>query len=271
MFPNTFFSLFPPFPRNNKIFVAMSFDPQFNARWNGVIEPAIINAGFDPHRVDNRNVSDSILTEILDGISNASLIIADISVIGELNGKPIRNANVLYEVGLAHAKRLPEEILMFRSDDKALLFDTYNVRVNPYDPDGDPTNTREKLISHIHIAIREVVLQRSLAVEQGANLLDLNTLGSLVRARSNGLSPPDGQGLLVTQELRSIERALELGMLQIEFSPASPLQPGFIPVANRCKYRLTTYGLAVLGAIDGKIGLPLFWNPDHKPSTSPPQ
>src|ERR1700722_12309898 len=104
MYPNTFFSMFPPFPRNNKIFVAMSFDPQFDARWRGVIEPAVVNAGFDPHRVDNRTVSDSILTEILDGISNASLILADISTIGELNGKPIRNANVLYEVGLAHAR-----------------------------------------------------------------------------------------------------------------------------------------------------------------------
>ncbi len=256
MYPNTFFNLFPPFPRNNRVFVAMSFDAQFDNRWNHVIAPAIINAGFEPHRVDNRNVSDSILTEILDSISNASLVIADITAIGELNDKPIRNANVLYEVGLAHAVRLPEEVLMFRSDSKPLLFDTYNVRVNRYDPEGNPTGTRELIIHYIQSSIRDVQLQRSLAVERGVRQLDLRTLGTLVKARANQISHPEGPDLVVAAELRSIERALELDMLRTEFSRG---QVGQESVASLSKYRLTPFGASVLQAIDAKIGAPLIW------------
>ena len=39
MYPVPVFSLFPPFPRENKVFVAMSFDPRFDARWNNVSKP----------------------------------------------------------------------------------------------------------------------------------------------------------------------------------------------------------------------------------------
>jgi hypothetical protein len=63
MYPATFFHLFPPFPRDDKIFVAMSFDRDFDGRWNDVIIPAIrsVEVGgknLEPHRVDARKVSD---------------------------------------------------------------------------------------------------------------------------------------------------------------------------------------------------------------------
>ncbi len=77
-----------------------------------------------------RVTSDSILTEILDGIGRCRAFLADISLIGEIENTPIRNANVLYEVGLAHAVRLPQEVLLFRSDDRPLMFDMANIRVN---------------------------------------------------------------------------------------------------------------------------------------------
>ena len=86
MYPQTYFGLFPPFPRENKVFVAMSFAPQFQARWKAVITPAIrsvmVNGKpLEPHRVDARQISDSVLTEILGGITNDRLIFADVSTI----------------------------------------------------------------------------------------------------------------------------------------------------------------------------------------------
>src|SRR5687768_3983687 len=128
MYPATYFSLFPAFPRDNRVFVAMSFEERFDARWKDVLAPAvglIQNNGvpLDAHRVDLRNASDSILTEILDGIARCRVFLGDISAIGEINGKPVRSANVLYEVGLAHAVRQPEEVVLLRSDDAALGFD----------------------------------------------------------------------------------------------------------------------------------------------------
>ena len=41
MYPAIFFGLFPPFPRDERAFVAMSFDPRFDARWKNVIVPAV--------------------------------------------------------------------------------------------------------------------------------------------------------------------------------------------------------------------------------------
>ena len=63
--------------------------------------PAVSGVAVDAHVV-----SDSLLTQILDGIVRCRVFLADVSAIGTLAGKPIRDANVLYEVGLAHATRL---------------------------------------------------------------------------------------------------------------------------------------------------------------------
>ena len=41
MYPATFFGLFPPFPRDLRAFVAMSFEKRFDPRWEQVLQPAI--------------------------------------------------------------------------------------------------------------------------------------------------------------------------------------------------------------------------------------
>ncbi|MEA3323966.1 MAG: hypothetical protein U9Q37_02350 [Euryarchaeota archaeon] len=97
----------------------------------------------EPVRVDVRCISDSIVTEIFQGIAHHLVVFADVTTIAYVDDKPIRNANVLYEVGLAHAIRLPEEVILFRSDEDQLIFDITNVRVNSYDPDTDPSTARK--------------------------------------------------------------------------------------------------------------------------------
>src|SRR5512142_302622 len=111
MYPAHFFDLFPPFPRDDRVFVAMSFDPLLEPRWASVIEPGVSDAGLKAYRVNASKISDSIVTEIEQGSANARLVLADVSLVGST-----RNANVLYEVGLAHAVRQPQEVLLFRSD-----------------------------------------------------------------------------------------------------------------------------------------------------------
>ena len=63
----------------------------------------------------------------MDGITSSRLFLADVTSIGKRDDVPIRNGNVMYEIGLAHAVRLPEEVLLFRSDSDRLLFDLANV------------------------------------------------------------------------------------------------------------------------------------------------
>ena len=108
MYPGELLNLFPPFPRNNIVFVAMSFDPVFTPRWENVIEPAISSTEYNGkkltgHRIDLTKQSDSIITAIVLNISQCRLVFADISTIGHLDigsGKKraIRNGNVLYEL-----------------------------------------------------------------------------------------------------------------------------------------------------------------------------
>jgi hypothetical protein len=92
-----------------------------------------------------------------------------------------RNANVMYEVGIAHATRLPEEVLLFRSDDDRLLFDGANVRVNKYAPDERPDEARSIITKSIIDTLKELDLRRSLAVRQTAETLDFPSWGYLLK------------------------------------------------------------------------------------------
>ena len=139
MHPHAFYSsLFSPEERN-EIFVIMSFADEFDERWLNVIEPAIReDVGLTPNRVDDRQSGESIVHDILDGIANSRLVLADItsSRMVDRNGQdwPQRNANVMWEVGVAHVMRLPDEVLMIRSDSDESIFDLTQFRAFPYDP-----------------------------------------------------------------------------------------------------------------------------------------
>ena len=127
MFPSELFSLFPPFPRNQHVFVAMSFDPMFKHRWKVVIEPTIQGLGLKPIRVDASTISDSILTKILRGISDSRLIFADITAV-----RRRRNSNVMYEIGYSHGRGLTPLIYTRDADRLTHLpvyFRTLNVRM----------------------------------------------------------------------------------------------------------------------------------------------
>ena len=172
MYPHHYLSLFPPFPREPKVFVAMSFDSRFDSRWENVIAPAVRSVQLEPIRVDTRKVSDSIVTEILNGIANSRFVLADITTIAKLNKTAIRNGNVMYEIGIAHSCRLPEEVLIFRSDGDALPFDVTNIRVNSYDPDGKQEEAKSSVSSAIKSAQQELDLQCHLATKAAIESLD---------------------------------------------------------------------------------------------------
>jgi hypothetical protein len=269
MFPSNYFSLFPPFPRENKVFVAMSFDPMFDKRWGNVIDPAIRKIERDnlplvPNRVDIRRVSDSILTEILTGISRSLVIFADVTSLGKIGSKPVRNANVMYEVGLAHAIRLPEEVVLFRSDNEELLFDLTNVRVNSYDPDGDPEKARRKVGAIIVEAIKEVDLKRNLSVKAAAESLDFTCWDILLTAAAkDGIHPPPmktmGQALGNARHISAISRLLELGALRTNYLNITPellASPYDQPAEKMLKYELTPFGYVLFKHICSEMGIP---------------
>ena len=257
MYPNTYLSLFPPFPRDHRVFVAMSFHPRFDPRWQDVLVPAVrrvkvAGTALEPHRVDFRKASDSVLTEILDGISRCRFFLADITVIGELDGRPVRNANVLYEVGLAHATRLPEEVALLRSDNKELLFDVMNVRVLEYDPDGDLKAAQNLVVDAIVQSLKELDLRKSLSVRRVAESLDVHSWFLLLEADSVGVvhhSPVktmrDALGGAARRQ--AIDRLLETGALRAGIVKLTPelLAQTDKPFEELVAYRVTELGHAV--------------------------
>jgi hypothetical protein len=134
MYPQLFLRTFWQMQFKPQVFVAMSFDDKYKSRFEDIIAPAIRLIEVDgvslkPYRVDISKTGDSILTDINDGIAHSQLVLADVSSIGKdsITGQPYRNANVMYEVGLALACRQPMEILLVRDDHDKFLFDVSTI------------------------------------------------------------------------------------------------------------------------------------------------
>lgn len=259
MYPAEFAALFPAFPKENKVFVAMSFAESFDARWNDVIAPAISSIEVDgdslaPIRTDTRQVSDSVLTEILEGITSSRLVFADITAIGAIDGRQVRNGNVMYEVGLAHALRLPEEVLLYRSDRENLLFDLANIRVNYYEPDRDASVARDGIANAIVNAVKELDLKRHLAVRSAAKSLDFESWSILGQAAAEGgiHHPPTGtmgNALAASTKSPAIRGLLSIGALQTTYLKLTPelLAGGDDTEAERLlRYEVTPFGEAIL-------------------------
>jgi hypothetical protein len=271
VYPAHLFNLFPPFPREDKVFVAMSFAPQFQDRWDNVIVPAVQELGLEPFRVDLRMISDSILIEITKSIANHRLIFGDISVMfvhEEAEHRfPVRNANVMYEVGLAHAVRLPEEVVLFRSDNEYLPFDVMNIRVNSYAPDKAPDEARAKLGEALREALREVEQSKLLAVEHQVQKLSITEYVVLLEMTKNqgALHPPlaktMGDVLSNIFRIPAINALIERGLLMSELLAVTPeffatMKPED-PIEKLMTYRMTPLGQAVFQA----AGLKMFSSP----------
>ncbi len=260
MYPAVFFALFPPFPRENKVFVAMSFAEEFRQRWKQVIEPAVREIGLDPHRVDVSKISDSILTHILNGIATSRLILADVSA----DAKGIRNGNVMYEVGIAHATRQPQEVVLFRSDQEKLLFDLANIRVNSYDPDSHPDVAKQVVKEALSEALHEIDVTKNLAVKRAVEALDQVSFRILATAIAQGtVKHPQlrtmGQILGSMADVQALSRLLELGLITTRYVklPLGALdQLSDEEVLNKLVYLPTPLGKAVVEEIGSRFGNP---------------
>ena len=70
----------------------------FDKVYEQIFQPAIREAGYEPYRVDENKICDSIMKKIFDAIYNSPMALCDLSN---------RNPNVLYELGLRQAYDKP--------------------------------------------------------------------------------------------------------------------------------------------------------------------
>jgi hypothetical protein len=262
VYPANILSLFPAHPRNNTVFVAMSFDPQFDDLWAHVLRPAVSDVTLNgvplrPHRVDLARKGDSILTEIVQEIAEARLILADVTTIGWLRKnrrkeKPVRNGNVMYELGLAHASRLPEEVVVVRADSDPLDFDVSGVRVHRYPPNPDDATP---FIGRLLVdALHAVDQCRTIAVRQALRSLTPHMF--LLLHFSKPLTYPNPKTMrdfFATEETRAaLKDLLRGGMVEAAYGA---LPPDFMnmPITDFIKYRPSPFVLAVYRAARSEL------------------
>ena len=106
------------------IFVVMQFGAPYDALYQEVIQPVSRRAGFKALRADDVYRPGVILQDIIRGIVESDVIVADIT--------PTENPNVFYELGYAHALQKPTILLANRQIEK-LPFDVSGYRVIFYD------------------------------------------------------------------------------------------------------------------------------------------
>ena len=108
--------------RRPKAFVIMPFAEDFDDVYTSFIRPSLEEAGLDVLRADDIRSQQNILRDVVTGISQADLVIADLTD---------SNANVYYELGIAHA--LGKRVVLLTQDLDELPFDLRAYRVIPYD------------------------------------------------------------------------------------------------------------------------------------------
>lgn len=109
----------------NLVFVLTPFNEKYFSQYQ-VIEALVIDMGFNCTRGDDSNISSNILGHIIEQISKARLVIANISG---------RNPNVFYELGIAHALGKPVIIVSESLSD--IPFDVNASRILAFDDEKD--------------------------------------------------------------------------------------------------------------------------------------
>lgn len=127
----------------DKVFILMPFTEAWSDRiWKKLIQPIIIEEGFEPVRADDLYGRD-IVEDIWSGIVKSRFVIADITN---------RNPNVFYELGIAHT--LGKDVILLTQDSSDIPFDLNRYRHIIYQDNFDGY---EMLVSKLKGTIRDIV------------------------------------------------------------------------------------------------------------------
>jgi len=127
-------------------FVMMPFGEWFDRYYQEIYAPAIKEAGFEPVRADELFTTGSVVEQVWEQVQKSRVLLADLTD---------RNANVFYELGLAHAAIKPVVLTAARLDD--VPFDLRHLRVIVYDtrePSWD-AKLRKHIAEHLKSAKAE--------------------------------------------------------------------------------------------------------------------
>ena len=124
-------------------FVMMPFGSWYDQYYKDIYIPAIQDAGMEAVRADELFSTGSVIEQIWEQIQKAKILLADLSN---------KNANVFYELGLAHAAKKPVVFTAGALED--VPFDLRHLRVVIYDS-RDPywgEKLKQSLASYLRAA-----------------------------------------------------------------------------------------------------------------------
>jgi hypothetical protein len=135
------------FAADDSCFVMMPFVEPIGGYYASIYQPAIEKVKLKADRADSDLYgTGKIVDQIWRGITSARILLAELTA---------RNANVLYELGLAHALHKPVVLICSKANEADVPFDLRHVRVIYYDKDDPFWGT--KLIEKIAETILSVL------------------------------------------------------------------------------------------------------------------
>ena len=128
-------------------FVLMPLSKEFDPVYSDFIKPVLEDAGFDVLRADDIRSTQNVMRDIFEAITKSDLIVAD------LTGS---NANVFYELGIAHALKRPVILLTQIIDD--VPFDLRAYRLIEYNTHFTEIGKAKQILADYATKFREGVL-----------------------------------------------------------------------------------------------------------------
>lgn len=158
----------------------------FTNVYEQIFKPAIVDAGFEPYRVDEDALSSSIIQKIYDGLSKAKMAICDLSS---------ANPNVLYELGIRHSFDLP--VVLVKDERTDFIFDISPINTIVYQSD----RVYENVISARN-TIKEAIMEMDSQSGKGTLLSVINTQKAVLNDKS--VSEEDKTNLMISTILSEI-------------------------------------------------------------------
>jgi len=216
-----------------KCFVLMPFSQEYLDTYNKCIKPAVTSQGYECSRADDPLAPRNIISDIIQEIFSADIIIADISG---------ANANVFYELGIAHTIA-NKTIIIKELDGKEIPFDLGNYRIIHY-----AKNTESEQQKFIAVLIRAIKDLDKWSLTSTNPVQDFRPIKYSIPLQHQ--YQLEGRIDVLEKELSEISKAAEAPQLYIKHKAPNELQ---IELAiNKAKKSLTFQGISLMSLVNGR-------------------
>ena len=139
-------------PKKSFAFVVMPFSPSLDSVYQLIVKPAVESCGIKCLRADEESQG-HIHSQMLQRIYQSAVIVADITGL---------NANVFYELGVAHSSGCKTVVICDRSKLATVPFDISSYRVFDYQhPDQEDDVSVDEVVKKLAEQIRRIVGDQS--------------------------------------------------------------------------------------------------------------